>query len=716
MNLCVLDFETYWEKETYSLSNMSIEEYVRDSRFHPLLLAVKINDGPIRVFEQEQIAEILNRLPLDNPDVFTICQNYSFDGFILENYYHTRVANPLCSRALCRLTGVSRLTAEHLGSQNNFFKYGQKEAGVIVSNGKHRDDFSPEEWAFFRKYNADDVAQTHHHSITMLAELSKWMTTEQLYQLLKFDSITENMYVQPRIELDEGLLASYENELITKQKQAMQALQYMFSFPDQESFVAAIRSRGRKSTKLKNLPTFITMLEMLGVQAPLKVSEKRAISVNSSKLWVTTLLDRVRRGENQPEDIKLYKKHRKNIMTGVLVPALAKTDLEFTELLNHPNPDVRLLCQTRLDVNSSIELSRCRSFLGIARRGEFPVSLAAYQALTGRYTADNSASDIKSDATNCQNLSSRVGDHTLKKALKAHSGYNLIGADSSQIEARVNAFIWQQMDLLEIFADEGRDVYCEFGYNLYGKPITKADKKERGAAKTTFLQLGYQSSSKLLAEKLKQVSLDISTETTTHEEESERFTNVYRETYFKIKNGWGQCKNIIKYMEKGFSGAWGGPTDSLFVYNGGDNIFGCPAASVTLPDGFKIWLPNLRYAEEGGKVSEGLIADMGSYWFDIYNRKTKRVEANKIYGGKLCAFCCQALAFAVIRWQMLMIDKLFPVVLNVHDSIIVHVSQTVDPQVVLDTILEIMKTAPPWLPPGLPLNAEGGYGKTYDEI
>jgi len=111
-----------------------------------------------------------------------------------------------------------------------------------------------------------------------------------------------------------------------------------------------------------------------------------------------------------------------------------------------------------------------------------------------------------------------------------------------------------------------------------------------------------------------------------------------------------------------------------------------------------------------------LIADMGSYWFDIYNRKTKRVEANKIYGGKLCAFCCQALAFAVIRWQMLMIDKLFPVVLNVHDSIIVHVSQTVDPQVVLDTILEIMKTAPPWLPPGLPLNAEGGYGKTYDEI
>jgi len=717
MQLCVLDFETYWDKETYSLSGMGVEEYVRDPRFHPLLLSVKLNDGPIRVFEEEQIGQVLKALPLSNPEVYTACQNYSFDGFIIENHYHIPVANPICARALCRLTGVSRLTGESLSAQNAFFGYGKKEKGTVVSNGKHREDFTPEEWAFFKKYNAEDTEQTHHHVTMMLNKLFEWLSFEQLKYFLKFDSITENMYTQPRIELDKDLLTSYEAGLVAKQEVAMHKLQHLFSFPDQESFVKAIRSRGRTVAKLKGLPTFMVMLEMLGVQIPLKVSEKRAESMSVSKKWITDFVGKLKQESYYSEDdLKSYKKHRKNIEKGELTPALAKTDDKFMALLEHPNPDVALLCQTRSEINSSIELSRCRTLLGVAKRGTLPVSLSAYQALTGRYTADNSDQDTKSDATNCQNLSSRTGDHTLKRSLRAASGYVLVGADSSQIEARVNAFIWQQLDLLEVFADESRDVYCEFGSILYDRPITKADKKERNASKTTFLQLGYQSSARLLAEKLRQVHLDISTETASHEDECKRFTDIYRDTYFKIKNGWGQCKSIIKDMARGEWGVFGGPGEDLFVYNGADNIFGHPAASITLPDGFIIWLPNLRYVRAGELVSEGLEADNGGFWFDTYNRRTKKMRPSRIYGGKLCAFCCQALAFAIIRWQMLEIGRAWQVVLNVHDSIIVTVPETLGPQDVLDKILEIMRTSPPWLPKGLPLNAEGAYGRSYDEI
>lgn len=713
MKLYVLDFESFWCSKTYSLSLMGVEAYVRDPRFEVLLLAVTENDSPIRVFEQEKIAEVLKRLPLGDPDVLTVCQNISFDGFILKDHYGIDVANPVCARSLARLTGVARLTGESLAAQNAFHDYGQKKMGTVVSDGKHREDFTPEEWAFFRQYNAGDVDQTRHHTVTMLEKLSEWVTAGQFTELLAFDSLTENLYLNPRLVLDTGLLAGYEIELVERQEKAMQDLQRLFTFPDRENFITAIRAKGRTSPKLtKGLPTFPVMLEMMGIETPMKVSDKRMDSVTTSKTWVADTVRRLKSGgPASKEDVRLYNKHRKNIATGVMIPALAKTDPELMAMQEHENPDVALLCRTRAELNSSIELSRCRSLLGIARRGTLPVSLSAYQAITGRFAADNSAADVKSDSTNLQNLPSRQGNHTLKRSIRAPEGMVLVGADSSQIECRLNAFIWGQYDLVRAFAG-GRDVYCEYASSLYNRPVTRTDKTERSIAKTCVLQLGYGSGSNKLATKLKQERLDIGTDQVTHEEESERLVKFYRHTYSRIKAGWARCKNVIKAMDSGLSGAFGGPDDTLFVYNGADDIFGRPAASVLLPDGYKIWMPALRWVQQGETVSRGIVADAGGYWFDLYNRRIKAVTPNRLYGSKLCALVCQGLAFAIIRWQMMEINKAYPVVTNCHDSIITLAPEG-EGEKVLDFMLRTMETAPPWLPDGLPLAAEGAFGRTY---
>lgn len=715
----VLDFETAWRSTDYSLSKkngMGMEEYIRHPLFHPLLLAVKINNGPIVVFEDTQIEAVLRQLPLNDPDVLVVAQNAGFDVSIIEMHYKIPVANPICTRSLARLTGVARLTGESLAAQNTFHDYGQKKAGTVVSDGKFRkEDFTLEEWEFFKTYNSEDVDQTYHHFTVMMEALFKSLSAEQIRHLLAFDSLTTRMYSRPTLVLDTELLAGYEIELVDKQEQGMQNLQRLFSFPDRDSFIAAIRAKGRTSPKAKGLPTFQVMLEMLGVKAPTKISDKRVASVNASKLWLTEMLRAYQAYGRRPlskVEEKLYKKHRKNIETGVMIPALAKTDIEFMDMQDHENPDVALLCQTRAELNSSIELSRCRSFLGIARRGTLPVSLSAYQAITGRYAADNSASDIKSDSTNLQNLSSRSKNHTLKNSIRAPEGCVLVGADSSQIEARVNAWVWGQDDLVQAFA-EGRDVYCEFGSNLYGRIITKADKLERQVSKTAVLQLGYQSGAAKLAGKLQQERVDVSTESMTHEEECKRIVKFYRNNYFHIKNGWKICIDVIKAMVRGQSGSFGGPNDNLFVYNGGDDIFGRPAASIMLPDGFKIWYPNLRFVAMGDKVSDKITADDDGYWYDIYSRKTKNMIPSRIYGGKMTNNIIQGLAFGIIRWQMLQIDKLWPVVLNVHDSIISIVPED-DAQLALDKMLNIMRTSPPWLPGGLPLNAEGNYGYVYE--
>ena len=85
-----------------------------------------------------------------------------------------------------------------------------------------------------------------------------------------------------------------------------------------------------------------------------------------------------------------------------------------------------------------------------------------------------------SGGLNAQNLP-RGG--ALRRSLRAPRGCVLIACDSSQIEARLVAWLAGQDDLVESFR-EGRDVYCEFASTIYGREITKADKNERFVGKT----------------------------------------------------------------------------------------------------------------------------------------------------------------------------------------------------------------------------------------
>ena len=57
----------------------------------------------------------------------------------------------------------------------------------------------------------------------------------------------------------------------------------------------------------------------------------------------------------------------------------------------------------------------------------------------------------------------------LKRGIIAPDGYTLIDADSSQIEARVLAWLAEQDDLTQAFAN-GEDVYVKMASRIYGVP------------------------------------------------------------------------------------------------------------------------------------------------------------------------------------------------------------------------------------------------------
>lgn len=167
--------------------------------------------------------------------------------------------------------------------------------------------------------------------------------------------------------------------------------------------------------------------------------------------------------------------------TGEIIPALAKGDREFKELCRDESlpPLVQALLAARIGAKSTIEETRSARMLDSAQRlwpdgttGWLAVPLRYYGAHTGRASGD--------DGINLQNLRRASG---IKQGIVAPPGYAIVHRDSSQIEARTNAWVSGCTSLLVAFA-EGRDVYSEFASIVYRRRITKADKTERFVGKT----------------------------------------------------------------------------------------------------------------------------------------------------------------------------------------------------------------------------------------
>ncbi len=215
--------------------------------------------------------------------------------------------------------------------------------------------------------------------------------------------------------------------------------------------------------------------------------------------------------------------------TGKETYAFAKTDLAFTALQDHHDPIVQTLVSARLGLKSTLEETRTASLLGVQSRGRLPIMLNYYGAHTGRFSGG--------DKLNLQNLP-RGG--VLRHALRAPEGYKIISCDSSQIEARMVAYLAGQADLVQWFR-EGRDVYSEFATTFYGRKITKADMLERHVGKAAILGLGYGMSADKFGLTLKRGKPPVNLP----EEDIERLVRTYRTGYHQIVKLWGECGYIL---------------------------------------------------------------------------------------------------------------------------------------------------------------------------
>lgn len=683
MRIVVLDFETYWNSKDYTLSKIGPISYIRDSRFSAQLMSYIVTDAStmaydrVRVAEHDNIPAVLAALKLDAPDVVTVAHNGNgFDFLILSEIYHVVPRIAIDTMCMERWTGVSRIQNESLKSMAKFFQCGEKVEGTVISDGrKWPDDFTPDERTAFIQYCRNDTEQCFLSFKAMLP----FVTADALL----FSSITAKMACNPVLRLDDDMLTAYLNELSDKVTKARNDINKMFMFKSDEDFLKAIRSSA----------SFVKMLELLGRKPPMKYSVAKSETKRKK-------LEAEGKTNLSEEDYAVY------------TPALAKSDLDFVAMASDADERVALLVRTRLENNSSIQRSRAETFHALAKSGRpMPVMLNTFKAHTSRYTAGNS--EGSSDKLNLQNLSKRDPSQlTLRKAVQAPEGMALVACDSSQIEARILAYVANETELVDAFR-RGADPYADLAEKIFQIPSEKihkgaksGDKKlkaYRNVGKTGILSAGYGVGWRKYADTLLRQGVRLSSDIDQHYEMAHHAHNVYRASNPNIVAFWDTCQTVIKALYLGYSGEFGGPNDNIFQYSvapicGRDDV-----PTIIGPNKY-----TLRYFKLSCEVSEK--NNREEYYYTRVKGKSEL--KTKIYGGALAENLCQYLAFALLQWQACrMTEQGIRLIANIHDSFLAICPE--DEAEHTKSVMEsCMSSVPDWLG-DFPVACEAEIGKDY---
>lgn len=314
--------------------------------------------------------------------------------------------------------------------------------------------------------------------------------------------------------------------------------------------------------------------------------------------------------------------------------AFAQADLEYQALSAHPDTRVRDLVAARTAASSNQAETRAARLL-LHADPRLPLYLAYGRAHTLRWGGG--------DKNNPQNYNR---DGKLRACITAPPGFKLVTIDSAQIEARVNAWLAGQVDLLDQFrafdaGDKSKDPYkCFAAESVYHRPVDEVTKDERFLGKVCILGLGYQMGPPKFQYTVRAGIMGPAMEI--NDEDSRSCVYAYRDRFPCIVDQWATFRDFIPLL-------WGGGTPMEY----GPLVF----------EKGKIWLPNEMFLRYPGLHRRMVEKEDGSVW------KEWRYNGNdKIYGGLLVENVVQCLARIIVAWQILQLANHWRLVNLVHDE------------------------------------------------
>ena len=260
-----------------------------------------------------------------------------------------------------------------------------------------------------------------------------------------------------------------------------------------------------------------------------------------------------------------------------------------------------------------------------------------------------------------------------RSIIRPTPGTRFYTGDYNAIEARGVAYLAGCKPLLRVFRD-GADPYCYTASVLFGRPITKADKKERQIGKVIVLGCGYQMGPDRFADYCKGQGVDLQAVGIT----PDRGVKLYRSAYPEVVTFWYDCQRaVMDVVAKGRTTRVGqcsfGPQ-------------GATTLAITLPSGRKLLYHSPRVVDGKFGPAVEYLSPHGYY--------------KPLYGGLIVENIVQAYCRDLLCAGMLVADDIAPVVLHVHDEIVCESATDVR------EALEHALNQPPYWAPGLPVKIE----------
>jgi DNA polymerase len=525
-HLIVVDFETYYSK-TYSLSRQTTEEYIRSPEFEVIGVSVKLDDEPAVWCTGDDMEVFAFLQKFPWDKSLAVAHNAMFDMAILSWKYGIKPLALGDTLSMARALHGSELSLS-LKALAEHYKLQAKGEEVVAAMGMRRADFSPHGLKTYGAYCINDTEITR-SLFDLMSKGFRVPFADDLKQL------NRPGFPRSEMRLIDQTLRMFTEPVLGLDKDVL--VPHLETVKAKKEALLAETFTSRDD--LMSNPKLALALEGLGVEVPTKVSPA----------------------------------------TGKQTYAFSKSDSAFTDLLEHHDLRVQALVAARLGVKSTLEETRTERFIGMADRGLMPVPLRYYGAHTGRWSG--------SDKINLQNI---TRGSPLNTAITAPEGHVIINCDSSQIEARVLAWLAGQEDLVAAF-DRGDDVYKLMASSIYNKPVEEIDKDQRFLGKTVVLGAGYGTGWSTFQKQLKLKGVTVTDDT------AQSIIQTYREAYPRIPLLWKEARKALDAILDNATAPLG--TEGALVVEGDKGI--------RLPNGLYIRYPNLRREYLDGQY--GLVYD-----------------------------------------------------------------------------------------------------------
>ncbi len=236
MNLITLDFETYFDQD-YTLSKMTTEEYIRDSRFKVHCVGMKVDGEEPTVGAGKMGVHGWNNFGI-------LCHHAQFDGLILSHHYDIRPAFWFDTLSMARLL-FPHAKSHSLGALAEMLGIGKKD--VPYESFKGVRDLPPDLYNRVAEGCANDVELTY----AIFKKLLPFVPRDELHII----DLTIRMFTEPALTLDRERMQAYLSKTQADKANALQAL-------------------GVTKESLQSSEKFAALLRQLGVDPPTKPSPK----------------------------------------------------------------------------------------------------------------------------------------------------------------------------------------------------------------------------------------------------------------------------------------------------------------------------------------------------------------------------------------------------------------------------------------------------------